>query len=198
MKSIIAQSGQTLFDTALQAMGDVSGVFDILALNAYLRLDMAIPAGTVVFVPDAVINAQVVDYYERNGIVPVSGLGEEVTLNIEDMINIKQSLDYLVSLGPKSFDPVRLWNLKDVLTLQVNYSNLEGTPTEAGQGAHISLEQSLDGTNFSPIAGATVLLDVSLSSYTFNLTNLQTNFVRARLALDIQMTGIINNIIYRV
>lgn len=198
MKSIIAQSGQTLFDIALQAMGDVSGVFDILAVNAFLRLDMAIPEGTVVFVPDMVINAQVVDYYERNGIVPVSGLGEEVTLNSEDMINIKQDLNYSVSGGNKIFDPVRLWNLKNYLTVQVNYSNLQGTPVDSGDGAHIQLDQSLDGVIFSPIAGASVTLDVSLSSCTFNLTDLQTNFVRARLTLDIQMTGKIDEIIYRV
>jgi len=197
MRTIIAQTGQTVFDIALQAMGDISGAFDILSLNVFLRLDMAIPAGTAVYVPDTVINAQVADYYERNNIVPVSGLGEEVVLNIEDMINIEQELNYSVALGAKSFDAIRLWNLKGFLTIQINYSNLEGTPAEAGQGAYIYIEQSLDGVYFSPVEGASAMLDVLLSSHTFNLAGLQTNYVRARLALSIPMTGTIDQITYR-
>lgn len=201
MKTITAQTGQTLFDIALQTMGDVLGAFDILNMNAFLRLDMSIPAGTKVFVPDTVINPQVVDYYTRNNIVPASGLGEEVTLNIEDMINIVQTLNYQIGYGDKAFDGVRLWNLKDILTVQVNYSNISGLPgfmPTSTTGVHIYIEQSLDGELYSPVADATCVLDPALLSHTFNIEGLQTNYVRARFTRDNgDLTGTIDEIIFR-
>jgi len=193
MRTITAQSGQTIFDIALQAMGDIAGAFDILALNAFLRLDMAVPAGTIVFIPDTITNPQVVDYYQRNGIIPTSGLGEEVTLNSEDMINIIQTLNYDLSSGQATFEGVRLWNLKDTLTVQVNYSYTNGLP-DLPTGLTFYLEQSLDGVNYSSIESAN--LDKALNTYTFNIENLQTNFVRGRIGFSIG-TGSIHEIIFR-
>jgi len=126
MKTIIALSGQTLFDIALQEMGSIEGVFDILDANAFLRLDMAIASGTKVLVPDKIINSAVLDYYTRNNIKPVSGIGEEISITQQDMIQIKQVVDYDLADGDNSFEGVRLANLGDELSVQINYADLAG------------------------------------------------------------------------
>ena len=192
MKTIIAQNNQTLFDIALQEMGDVSGVFDILDVNPYLRLDMAIPAGTKVLVPDTIINSQVQDYLSRNNIKPASGLGEEVTLNLSDMTEITQKLTYDLAGGNKTFEGIRLWNLKDKLTVQVNYSSVSSALVDA------ILQESLDGINFNNIAGASVTIVKTDPSYTFNLTGLLTNYVRLKITLGEATTGTIDEVIFKV
>ena len=199
MRTITAQQGQTVFDIAMQYMGNVMGAFDILELNTFLRLDMAIPAGTAVFVPNMVINARIADYYARNGIVPVSGLGEEVDLNPEDMINIVQKLDFQLVSGTHNFDGVRLWNLKDMLTVQVNYL-LSGPDPNFQPGSDVlsfHLEQSLDGIDYSVIPETTVSLLSGSVSYTYNLERIQTNFVRGCAVVGSAVNGAINEIIFR-
>ena len=190
MKTVIALQDQTLFDIALQEMGSIEGVFDILAANAFLRLDMAIAAGTNILVPKTVINASVVDYYQRNNIRPVSGLGEEISISQDNMIQIKQIVAYDTAGGNKSFDGVRLANLGDELSVQINYTALTGTVT-------VYVEQSLDGVAFSPIANALVQLDGSKTTHTFNISGLVTDFTRILLEA-IGATGTIDEILWRV
>lgn len=192
MKTIIAESDQTIADIALQEMGDVAGEFEILDLNPYLRLDMSIPAGTKVLVPDKIINAQVVDYYTRNSIKPASGLGEEIELNLEDMTFITQKLEYDLSGGDKEFDGIRLWNLEDKLTVQVNYTGITSSLVS------IALSQSLDGLSYSPVPGGEYTLDPAAPSHTFNVIALQTNYVRAEVVLQEASGGTINTIIFKV
>jgi len=190
MKEIIAESGQTVFDIATQEMGSVQGVFDILDANAFLRIDQSIPAGTVVLVPDTVINAGIVDYYTRNNIKPVSGLGEEITLNQEEMINITQDVAYDLSDGNTSFDGVRLANMGDELSVQINYTDLDGDVI-------VYVEQSLDGTNFSAIEQANYHLVEGDTVHTFNINALVTNFARIRVEISGSATGTVDTIIYR-
>lgn len=192
MKTIIAESGQTIADIAIQEMGDVAGSFDILDLNPYLRLDMAIPAGTPVFVPDTVINAQVVDYYTRNGIKPASGLGEEIELNLEDMTYVTQKLNYNLAGGDHEFDGIRLWNLKDKLTVQVNYTGVTSNKVS------VALSQSLDGLTYDPVPGGQYTLDQTKESHTFNVIALQTNYVRAEVILLESSAGTIDSIVFKV
>jgi hypothetical protein len=77
MKSITAQSGQTVFDIALQELGSIEGVFDLLEANPDLQLDSAVVVGTSVKKPTPVIDLRVAEYYSRNGITPVSEIGQE-------------------------------------------------------------------------------------------------------------------------
>ena len=192
MKTIIAQNNQTLFDIALQEMGDIGGVFDILDVNPYLRLDMSIPAGTKVLVPDTVINPQVTDYLSRNGVKPASGLGEEVILNLPDMTKIVQKLAYDLSGGNKAFEGIRLWNLKDKVTVQVNYTSVSNTLV------NIILEESLDGINYSDIIGAFFTINQAAPSHTFNMLGIQTNYIRLRVSLGGATTGTIDEVIFKV
>jgi len=198
MKTITALNGQTICDIALQEMGDVSGSFDILAINPYLRLDMSIPAGTIVFVPETVINAQVVDYYTRNGIKPVSGLGEEITLNTQDMTYMTQRLDYNLADGDKEFEGVRLWNLSGKVTIQINYHGI------TNENVMVLIQQSLDGISYDTIHRGDYILIPDLPSHVFNVLHLKTNYVRVKvvsvevLGVPTEVTGVIDSIIWKV
>jgi hypothetical protein len=191
MKVITAVTGQTLFDISIQEMGSVEGVFDILNSNPFLRLDMAIPAGTKVLVPDTVLQPNIVDYYTRNNIKPASGLGEQVTINEEAMINITQPVNYALSGGDKEFEGVRLWNLRELLTVQIDYTGVEETAVE------IFVEQSLDGVDYSPIEEGSVVLDYEETTHTFNIYDLVTNFCRVRVETA-SADGSIDEIIWRI
>ena len=194
MKIVIAQTGQTLFDIAVQEMGSAEGVFDILDLNPFLRLDMSIPAGVNVLVPDQVIKPSVVDYYLKNNIKPVSGTGEEIVLNPIDMIDIVQNVNYCVQQGVKDFDGVRLWNLDNLATVQINYAlNLDEVPVPC------HLQQSLDGIHWNDIEETSVMLLVSQASYTYNLVGIVTNYLRVCLGPGtVEGSGFVNQIIFRV
>ncbi len=191
MKQIIAFAKQTVFDIAMQELGSAQGVWDILDANAFLRIDQEIPAGTLIFIPpDAVVSAQVVDYYTRNSLHPVSGLGEIVTITDENMIDKKQIVNYDLAGGNVTFDGQRMANMGDELTVQINYSEFTGVATAFA-------EQSLDGINYSAIPGASVALDEQLSSLTINISGIVTNYVRVRIEA-IGANGSIGLILFRV
>ncbi len=190
MKTVTAIANQTVWDISLQEMGDASGAFEIMGINAFIRPDMALSVGQPVLVPDTVINASVVDYYTRNNSKPVSGLGEAIELTITDMINVTQNIAYDFSDGNEQFAGVRLSNMGDELSLQLNYTDLTGDVI-------VYVEQSLDGINYSPISGAFYELDPSEDSHTFNFVDLVTNFCRVRLEAAGGATGTLDTITWR-
>jgi hypothetical protein len=189
MKTITARKNQTIFDIALQELGSIEAVFDIMAANSFLRPDKTIAEGQIIYIPLEIIRPAIVDYYQRNGIYPATGNGEIIELSPEDMVNITQKLNYDLDNGPTSFYGVRIPNLKGDITIQVNYAIPDNE-------TRIHLEQSLDGENYSIITGSSQELDPLHASYTYNLYGLLTNYVR--LVIDICNTGIIKEIIYRV
>jgi 2',3'-cyclic-nucleotide 2'-phosphodiesterase (5'-nucleotidase family) len=65
-------NGQSLFDIAIQAAGNVEAVFDIALANG-LGITDDLPAGTLLVIP-AVANRQVADYYRTNNILPATGI----------------------------------------------------------------------------------------------------------------------------
>ncbi|NPV35069.1 MAG: hypothetical protein HPY80_00210 [Bacteroidales bacterium] len=189
MKAITARKNQTVFDIALQELGSIEAVFDILAANSFLRPDKAIDEGQIIYIPSEIIKPSVVDYYKRNYIYPSTGNGDIIELTPEDMVNITQKLNYKLDNGPTSFYGVRIPNLKGDLTIQINYT-IPDTETR------LHLEQSLDGENYSIITGSFCQLDSLHSSYTYNLNGLLTNYVR--VVIDVCNEGLIKEIIYRV
>lgn len=191
MKTITAEANQTVYDLAIQEMGSVEGVFEIIQANAFLRLDMSIPAGTKIFVPDTVIDADVVDYLSRNGIHPASGLGEEMELNLNDMVRIIQTTAYDLVSGNKTFEGKRLYNLRETLSVQVNF-------TGVSLAATAYVEQSLDGISYDPIAGASQAIPTGSGSITFNLDGLVTDYCRVRIEVGGATTGSIDSIYWRV
>ncbi len=204
MKSVTAQSGQTVFDIALQEMGSIAGVFDLLEANPELQLDLAVPAGTKVNKPALVVNNLVAEYYSRNVINPVSGMGEEVQLTEKDLIMVVQTLDYDLVNGDREFPRVRLYNLRERLTVQINYTGVgDGDlnnvpPRDWSQKVKMYIDQSLDGVNFSHVPWSMVYLDPTVETHTYNIIGLLTNYVRACVYLEEPSKGIIHQIIWKV
>ena len=188
----------------MQEMGSIDGVFDLLEVNDGLVLDLDIPAGHKVNLTGNIIHRPTVDYYLRNGIKPVSGLGEEVQLSDEDLTMTTQNLEYDLVNGDHEFPSVRLFNLRDRLTVQINYSDIAdgGIPEDPPRDWHdmvgIYLDQSLDGINFSHVPRSQVFLDPDAQTHTYNIIGLLTNYVRACVQLVEPSQGIIHQIIWKV
>jgi hypothetical protein len=204
MKSVQANTNQTLFDIALRETGSIEGVFDLLEANSQLRLDLAVPTGTKVMLPGPGAYGKVIDYYSRNSIKPVSGLGEDVQLSDEDLTMIIQNLDYNLVNGDHEFDRVRLFNLRDRLTVQINYSGIgdgdpdQDPPRDWHEKVKIFIDQSLDGINFSHVPRSQIYLDPDVETHTYNIIGLLTNYVRACVQLVDPSVGIIHQIIWKV
>ena len=190
MKTAIAYNNQTVFDLAIEKTGSIESVFSFLESNKALCLDLSIPAGYRISLPDKTINADVVDYFQRGGLHVISGIGQEIVLSDEDMSCIKQTLQYNLSAGPKSFPAVRLYNLSDHLTVQINYSGLSSA------GVRIYIDQSLDGINFSVIPEGESILDPLVGTHTYNIIGLSTKWVRARIEMEMACEGFIHEIFF--
>ena len=191
MKPTVAAANQTLFDLALQSLGAVEGVWDLIDANPGLALDMSVPAGFRVMAPDKAINARVVDYYSRNAICPVSGLDEEVTLTFNDMNTIPQILDYDLTGGSKEFNKVWLNFLHDMLTVQVVYEGIDAEDVVA------TVDQSLDGVNWTTIPYVNQILDNTKEAHTWNIVGLLTNYVRLHIEVPTSSGGIIKSVTWK-
>jgi len=191
MKTIIAENNQTLFDIAVQAMGSIEGVFEILDMNPGLMLDMAVAAGTLVKVPERVIDTKVVDYFSRNGIKPVSGLGEEVIITLDDNSMIRQILNYDLVNGDQEFPGIRLHSIKNRLTVQINYTGLSSNLVK------FYIDHSLDGHNWSHVPESGFTLDPTKNSHTYVIIGLLTNYVRGHVELGEPSQGIITEILWK-
>jgi hypothetical protein len=190
MRLILTSENQTVWDLALQYMGSAEGVFDILALNAFLRLDIALAEGQEVFIPDTILNEEVVNYYDQYSIIPATGTGELLTLTDNDMVKITQDISYYLTNGATALPGVRIVNLKGDLTVQIDYS-ISPDPHVV-----IHVEQSLDGLQWSSINGSGYTLDPAKESHTYNIKGLLTDYVR--VVIDQTGVGTINQITWRV
>ncbi len=192
MKTITTEANQTVWDIALQELGSAEGVFDILLANAFLRFDYSLPAGVNILIPEGLVRKpDVVDYYVKNNIHPATGDGQLAVIDQENMIRIEQTLAYDLAGGNKSFDGKRLFNLKEILSIQVNY-------TDVSLAGVAYVEQSLDGINYDPIEDASQAIPAASGSITFNLNGLVTDYCRVRWEQAGATTGTIDSIIWRV
>ena len=204
MKFVTAQPDQTVFDISLQELGSIEGVFDLLEVNPELQLDLSVPAETKINKPDWVVNNLVAEYYLQNVINPVSGMGEEVQLTEKDLIMVVQTLDYDLVNGDREFPRVRLYNLRERLTVQINYTGVgdgdltNDPPRDWSQKVKIFIDQSLDGISFSHVPWSMIYLDPTTTTHTYNIIGLLTNYVRACVYLDEPSKGIIHQIIWKV
>ena len=191
MRSVIAKNGQTVIDIAIQYLGGIDAVFDILDANSSLALDLSIPVGTTVYIPDAAVNKAVAAYFERNAISPVSGLGEDQVITQNDMNTIQQNVNYNIAGGDREFDRVQLFFLRDLLTVQIRYTSLS-TETVV-----FAVDQSLDGENWTEVPYCSYILDRTKDTHTFNIVGILTNFVRGHIRVPDTSTGTIDHIIFK-
>ena len=192
MNTVTSRSNQTVFDIALRELGDPGGVFDILSANAFLRLDYALPSGVVILIPDgAVIRKDIVDYYQRNSIYPATGDGQLAVIPQENMVRIDQQVSYLLTGGSVAFNGERLYNLREMLSVQVNF-------THVSLAATAYVEQSLDGINYNEIPEASKAIPTGDGSITFNINGLVTDYCRVRIELAGSTSGTIDSIYWRI
>ena len=191
MKIVTAEFNQTPWDLAIQYMGSVEGVFDILDANPALKLDMAIEAGTKVRIPALVYNAGIVKLYDKNKIKPASGFGEEVSIPVNDDDMITQFLNYDLVNGDQEFPGIRLHQIKNRLTVQINYTGLTSSMVK------FYIDHSLDGNNWSHVPDSGFTLDSTKPSHTYVIIGLLTNYVRAHVEMGEPAQGIITSILWK-
>ena len=191
MRTVLAQNDQTLFDLALQELGSIEGVWAMLDANIGLQVDLSVPAGYPVRIPDTVINSRVVDYYVKNSIRPVSGLDNESVITQNDLNNMKQDFDYDLSGGDHQFAGVRLFFLHDQLSVQIVYDGITADTVV------VSVDQSLDGVTWTTIPYVNQVLDKTKPAHTFNIIGLLTDFVRLHVEVPDASEGVINSVTWK-
>ncbi len=77
MTDVITYEGQTLFDLALQYMGDASKALDI-ALDNGISLSDDLEPGATLTLPDTQGNRAMTQYYTVNKIMPATALETEI------------------------------------------------------------------------------------------------------------------------
>lgn len=185
---LTAKNGQTLIDIALQVSGSVT------ALPGYIR-DNDVPLDAMLngvsIEASNVVNQSVVDYFTRNKLHPATGVGYDIInyLELMNLMETKQELDYTIKSGSHAFTGVKLDNLYKSLSIQVNYTISEAVT--------LKVEQSLDGQNWSPVAGAEDVIHSTDNSFTFNIVDLMTAYVRVIVEAT-GNAGVISEIIYKV
>ena len=191
MKTIKATVDQTLFDIAIQETGSIETVFDILDLNPGMVLDCALQASTVVYVPDTIMDPKVVDYFTFNNIKPVSSIGADQVITQNDLNNMKQDFDYDLSGGDHQFAGVRLFFLHDQLSVQIVYNGITADTVV------VSVDQSLDGVNWTTIPYVNQVLDKTKPAHTFNIIGLLTDYVRLHVEVPDASDGVINSVTWK-
>jgi len=191
MRTIQAYDNQSLFDIAIQETGAIESVWDLLDVNPALQIDLSIPAGITVTIPDVVLKSRVVQYFSENNIHPISGLGDESLITQNDMNTIKQDLDYNLNGGNREFDGIRLFFLHDMLSVQIVYSGITADTVV------VSVDQSLDGVNWTTIPYVSQVLDKTKDAHTFNIIGLLTDFVRLHLSVPDASDGTITSVTWK-
>ena len=180
---------QTIFDVALEQYGTVAPAI-LLAETNSIGVG-AVLNNTPLTLIDFEADRLVKQYYERHNIKPSSAVDYDVAEYIE-LINSNmttQNLDYTILEGTGILPAVKLDNLYKALTIQINYS--------INQPVLLRLQQSLDGSEWSEILGTETTIDSTDRSFTYNIIDLMTNYVRIEIVSS-GYAGVIETIIYKV
>ncbi|MDP2723212.1 MAG: hypothetical protein Q8O72_10675 [Bacteroidales bacterium] len=190
MSNVTAYSRQSVFDIAIQEFGSIEAVFDLLVANPGLAFDSMIASGTTLKITPAILYKDVVDFYQKYALKPATGdIAGLIEYTKSDGGMITKTYNYDLANGNNTFDGVRLYNLSDNLTIQINYIAIN-------TGVVVYIDSSLDGINYSPIPDASYTLDASLMTHQFLIIGLTTAYVRLRV--ENAQSGMISNMIIEV
>ncbi len=91
------QSGQTLFDISMRHYGSIEGVFQLASDNGITSITDLLPSGTELLIYlDKVINQELVNYYETEGISVCSSVYSEIQ-TLEGVGNWAIGIDFIIS-----------------------------------------------------------------------------------------------------
>lgn len=102
-KTVVVRDRQTIFDIAIQVYGSIEGVFDLIKDNPTKLSSVTdvIPAGTLLETNRAFREADTVNYYVTNKLLPANGEPPAVVLPPIDIdngdFNNDYNIDYTIS-----------------------------------------------------------------------------------------------------
>jgi hypothetical protein len=181
MRTVTTKRGQTAFDIALQTMGSIEGIVEIMKLNSSLRMDAEIEPGTLLFLPDKPVNKRVVDYYEKHNLTPVSVCNSIV-------VDVMKSVHIILSGSSETYSPVfELPFIDGYLDAMVTVESLV-LPED---GLTLAVFGSFDGKIWNLI-GSEKIFPQNIIDYSFRCSaNVQTDLVKMRfITYEIQPNAI--------
>lgn len=165
MRTIEAQSGQTLFDIAIQHCGTADAVFDIAELNGMRPTDIP-KVGSTLEVPE-VTAKKVVRRLAELGAVPATGrniTSDETSSNSNDMSKQTKEIDYNLASGNYTTDHVILDGSK--ATLGLYFESLTGGTLQ------VKLQQAIDAEDYEDIPNSTRNISAGARVAYFNVAML--------------------------
>jgi hypothetical protein len=142
MRKVTAQRGQTVFDIAIQEMGSIEGVINILTMNTGIEMDEAIATGTVLYLPDAPLKPKIAEYYKKKLIVPVSA-------NEAKEASVNQDVNIVID-GTKYSDSILVSGLSGYCDVEITTGSSTFVNT-----IEFSMYTSWDGVTWAIVAGST-------------------------------------------
>lgn len=182
MRKVTSQRGQTVFDIAIQEMGSIEGVINILTLNAGIEMDEAIATGTVLYLPDAPLKPKIAEYYKKKLIVPVSA-------NEAKVASVNQDVDIVLD-AIKYSDAILVSGLSGFCDIEITTANAIVVDT-----VEFSMYTSWDGITWTLVTDSTQNLAAgTVNTYTISFA--EGEYVKLRFKPLITVDNSIQNIKY--
>lgn len=171
MRKVEVLNGQTVFDVAVAACGDVSAAFVIAGLND-IDVTSQPEAGTFLLVPE-IQNKRVVSFYDSNKITPATAYSPQ-SYKFTPMSVQTKTEDYNLAGGNKTTDAATMDGSK--IAIQANFQSI------AGSGLQAKLQESVDGINYADIPNSRVDISAGQTTQIWNLFGYPRN-LQIRIAI---------------
>lgn len=158
MRQVEVLNGQTVFDVAVAACGDVSAAFVIAGLND-IEVTSQPEAGTFLLVPE-IQNKRVVSFYDSNKITPATAYSPQ-SYKFTPMSVQHKTENYNLAGGNKTTDAVTINGSK--IAIQADFESV------VGSGLQAKLQESVDGNGYADIPGSTVDISTGQTTQIWNL-----------------------------
>lgn len=158
MRKVEVLNGQTVFDVAVAACGDVSAAFVIADLND-IEVTSQPEAGTFLLVPE-IQNKRVVSFYDSNKITPATAYFPQ-SYNFTPMSVQTKTENYNLAGGNKTTDAVTTDGSK--IAIQADFNSV------VGSGLQAKLQESVNGERFSDIPNSAVSISEGQTNQIWNL-----------------------------
>lgn len=158
MRKVEVLNGQTVFDVAVAACGDVCAAFVIAGLND-IDVTSQPEAGIFLVVPE-IQNKRVVSFYDSNKITPATAYSPQLYKFTPMSVQTKTE-NYSLAGGNKTTDAVTINGSK--IAIQADFDSV------VGSGFQAKLQESVDAERFSDIPNSTVSISEGQTNQIWNL-----------------------------
>lgn len=178
MRRVEVLNGQTVFDVAVAACGDVSAAFVIAGLND-IDVTSQPEAGTFLLVPE-IQNKRVVSFYDSNKITPATAYSPQ-SYKFTPMNVQTKTENYNLAGGNYTTDPVTINGSK--IAIEADFDSV------VGNGLQAKLQESVKGERFSDIPNTTVSISAGQNNQIWNLLGFPRNLQIRIVLMANQNTG---------